>query len=290
MTLKRRHKFVITLACSACAIGFVAGYSCARLQTAVSTVAPTARVDASADTYAESDADTDIDTLTYADEPDGAYLSDSITGLDSADMQRYLVRMESMPDFDCVKLHTNTVGGTLGRVFNDSNYRHLAEAEAIGISPIRTSADAWHVRRPICRIQSSRYYYVDSLTHSLPYLVPEAADLLGRIGRTFTDSLQSRGGGSYRIKVTSLLRTAGTVRRLRRRNRNAVEASAHQYGTTFDISYVNFVCDSSTVNRTQEDLKNLLGEVLKQMRDSQLCYVKYERKQGCFHITARKRP
>lgn len=195
--------------------------------------------------------------------------------------------LDSMPDDECVKMKINPVGGTLGRVFNDSNYIHLDEAERIGIKPIESIADVWRLKRPVCHIRSCREYGVDSLTHSLPYLVPEAAALLREIGERFNDSLQARGGGSYRLKVTSVLRTKHGIKKLRRSNRNAVEASAHQYGTTFDISYAKFLCDSVTVNRTQEDLKNLLGEVLKAIRDEGKCYVKYERKQGCFHITAR---
>ena len=116
--------------------------------------------------------------------------------------------------------------------------------------------------------------------------MPEAEQLLHDIGAAFIDSLESRGGGSYRIKVTSVLRTDESVARLRRVNRNATSTSAHIYGTTFDISYAKFICDSVTVPRTQEDMKNLLGEVMKDMRDRGRCYVKYERKQGCFHITA----
>lgn len=197
--------------------------------------------------------------------------------------------MDMMPDDGCVKMKINPLGGTLGLVFNDSNYVHLEEAERIGIHPIETLADVWRVRRPVCHIKSCREYVVDSLTHSLPYLVPEAADLLKEIGARFNDSLQARGGGSYRLKVTSVLRTKNGIKKLRRRNGNAVEASAHQFGTTFDISYAKFICDSVTVNRTQEDLKNLLGEVLKAIRDEGGCYVKYERKQACFHITARDR-
>ena len=138
------------------------------------------------------------------------------------------------------------------------------------------------------KIASCREYYVDELTHSYPYLVPEAADLLKEIGARFNDSLSARGGGSYRLKITSVLRTPATVNKLRRVNRNATDSSAHQFATTFDISYAKFICDSLTVNRTQEDLKNLLGEVLLAVRGEGKCYVKYERKQGCFHITARK--
>ncbi len=199
----------------------------------------------------------------------------------------YDIHLDSMPDDGCVKMKINGVGGYLARVFNDSNYVHYAVAESIGIEPISSPAKAWNLRRPLCHIRSCREYYVEDLTHSYPYLVPEAAGLLKNIGAAFIDSLNSRGGGSYRIKVTSVLRTPTTVKKLRRVNRNAVDSSTHQFATTFDISYSKFICDSITVNRTQEDLKNLLAEVLAQMRSAGRCYVKYERHQSCFHITAR---
>lgn len=192
---------------------------------------------------------------------------------------------DSMPPGG-IKMKINSVGGNLGRVFNDSNYKHLEAAEAIGIAPIGSLAGAWNAGRPLVKLESCREYYLDDLTHSLPYLVPEAEKLLRDIGAAFIDSLASRGGGSYRVKVTSVLRTDESVARLRRVNRNATSTSAHIYGTTFDISYSKFICDSVTVPRTQEDMKNLLGEVMKDMRDSGRCHVKYERKQGCFHITA----
>lgn len=117
--------------------------------------------------------------------------------------------------------------------------------------------------------------------------MPKARDLLRDIGAAFNDSLAARGGGSYRVKVTSVLRTRSLVKNLRRRNRNAVDTSAHLFATTFDISYAKFICDSLTVPRTQEDLKNLLAEVVEAQRARGRCYVKYERKQACFHITAR---
>ena len=200
----------------------------------------------------------------------------------------YDIHLDSMPDEGCVKMKINSVGGYLARVFNDSNYVHYAVAESIGIKPIALLSDAWNLRRPLHHIRSCREYYVDNLTHSYPYLVPEAASLLKDIGAAFIDSLQSRGGGSYRIKVTSVLRTPTTVKKLRRINRNAVDSSTHQFATTFDVSYAKFICDSVTVSRTQEDQKNLLAEVLADMRRAGRCYVKYERRQGCFHITARK--
>jgi len=187
-----------------------------------------------------------------------------------------------------VRLKINHIGGSLGAVFNDINSVQLPAAETLGIKPINGPKDAWNVNRPIVKVENCDEYYVEKLTHSVPYLVPEAASLLTEIGRRFNDSLQARGGGAYKLKVTSVLRTEGAVSKLRRRNINATTNSAHRYGTTFDISYIRFFSDTVTIERTQEDLKNLLGEILKSVRDENKCYVKFERKQGCFHITARK--
>ena len=206
-------------------------------------------------------------------------LSDSI-------INPYEAHLDSAPDADCIKLAVRNIG-PLRRVFCDSNYVHLDAAGAIGVGIINNLSDAWHLTRPLVEVRSCKEYYVEKLKHSYPYLVPEAADLLKEIGRRFNDSLQARGGGDYRIKVTSVMRTAATVKRLRRVNRNATEASAHQYATTFDISYSRFICDSINVNRTFEDLKNLLGEIIYDLREEGRCYIKFERRQSCFHITAR---
>ncbi|MDE7125015.1 MAG: hypothetical protein K2O12_00840, partial [Muribaculaceae bacterium] len=107
------------------------------------------------------------------------------------------------------------------------------------------------------------------------------------IGRAFNDSLRARGGGEYRMRLTSVLRTRATVKKLRRVNRNAIDASAHQYATTFDIAYNKFICDGTNHPRTAVDLKNLLAEIIEDMRLAGRCYVKYEYKQACFHITVR---
>lgn len=197
----------------------------------------------------------------------------------------YISRLDSMPPGGIRLDVARNISH--GRVFNDSNYLHLNAANTIGISPIENIEDAWNIDRPIVKIESCSDFFVDNLTHSLPYLVPEANNLLHDIGRSFRDSLLARGGGDYRVKVTSILRTRSSIKKLRRRNRNAVGGSAHLYGTTFDLSYSNFACDSLSVPRTTEDLKLLLAEILINYRDEGRCYVKHERKQSCFHITTR---
>lgn len=193
----------------------------------------------------------------------------------------------SAPDEGCIRMRIKPLG-PLRKVFNDSNHVQLQAASQIGFRPIMHDADILHLSRPVQRVMSCEDYYIDRLTHSYPYLVPEAADLLADIGRAFRDSLDARGGGAYRIKVTSLLRTPATLSKLRRVNRNATGESTHSYGTTFDISYSKFICDdASAPRRTFEDLKNLLAEVLFSLREQGRCYVKYEVKQSCFHITVR---
>ena len=199
----------------------------------------------------------------------------------------YDVEPETAPDEGCVRIKIRGIGGSFGKVFNDSNYRHIRMASEYGIHPFETSEGAWREGKGLVKVVSNEYYYIDSLTHSYAYLCPHAADLLDEIGRRFADSLDSRGGGAYRLKVTSLLRTPMTVGKLRRVNRNAIEGSAHSYGTTFDISHSKFICDNPRATRRPfEDLKNLLAEIIFTLRCEGRCLVKHERKQACFHITA----
>lgn len=194
---------------------------------------------------------------------------------------------------DSVKLPTVAVDltryGRLGRLaeaFNDSNKYQYAAGERIGIKPIRNIADAYYLRRPLVKIQSCKWYDVDELTHSMPYLVPEAAALLETIGRNFADSLKKRNAEGHKFRVTSVLRSAYSVKRLRRVNRNATDSSTHKLGTTFDISYAHFNHDGKSPLHSDEELKYILAEVLRDLRHDNKCLVKYERKSPCYHITA----
>lgn len=177
--------------------------------------------------------------------------------------------------------------GSLRQVLNDSNAIQLEAARKIGIDPIEDIRGAYRTKRPIVKVTSCKEYQIDDLKHSLPYLVPEAAKLLKDIGRSFNDSLKSRGGNGYRIKVTSLLRTPQTVKSLRKINRNASDASTHQFATTFDISYTKFFKIGNDPEIHDGDLKNLLAEILNNKRQEGRCYVKFERHTSCFHITCR---
>lgn len=186
---------------------------------------------------------------------------------------------------EATTLATNNIG-RYDEVFNDSNIYHWNAAEKIGITPLTNLRSHWQLKNPIVKVHSCEDFYIEPLTHSAPFLVKEAALRLHEIGRRFRDSLQARGGGDYRIRVTSLTRTAANVRSLRRHNRNAIDSSVHKLATTFDISYNTFSPMSPKITRTDAQMKALLAEVLLAMRQEGKILVKYEKKQPCFHITA----
>lgn len=178
------------------------------------------------------------------------------------------------------------------RSFGDLNDVQLVAARRIGIRPISSREAAVDLDGDLKEIVSGEHYDVDSLTHSIPFLVPRAAALLDTIGVNFLDSLENKGLNPNKIIVTSVLRTKDDVKKLRRTNGNASLNSCHFYGTTFDVSWKRFSKVEDPDGRPMQDvgadtLKLVLSEVLRDLREAERCYVKYELKQGCFHITTR---
>ena len=176
--------------------------------------------------------------------------------------------------------------------FPDSNAVQLEAANRWGVTPVKNREDAEARKRELVYVAASPYYHVDRLRQSIPYLVPRAAILLQDIGQAFFDSLYVKGVPLHRFIVTSVLRTEEDVARLRGFNQNATENSCHLYGTTFDICYNRYktVEDPDGPRRREvrnDSLKYVLSEVLRDMREQGRCYIKYEVKQGCFHMTVR---
>lgn len=178
------------------------------------------------------------------------------------------------------------------RSFPDLNDKHLEVAKTVGIRPLEDREEAESMKEKLTYITDNEFYVVDSLTHSIPYLVPRASALLDTIGSNFLDSLAAKGLNPNQMIVTSVLRTQSDVKRLRRRNGNASANSAHCFGATFDVSWKRFKKVEDENGRPLQDvgsdtLKLVLSEVLRDLRQAEKCYIKYELKQGCFHITAR---
>ena len=175
--------------------------------------------------------------------------------------------------------------------FRDTQAKQVQAAQAIGLkTPPQNRQEAAKMRSQLSLIKSNKNYIVDSLTHSIPYLVPAAAAELERIGAEFADILQRNGLPHYQFYVTSVLRTKEDIKQLQKSgNINATTNSCHNYGTTFDLAYYRY----NKVTRTreymhQDNLKLVLGQVLLNEQRAGRIYVKYEQKQACFHITVRK--
>ena len=175
--------------------------------------------------------------------------------------------------------------------FRDTQAKQVQAAQAIGLqTPPQNRQEAARMRSQLSLIKSNDNYIVDSLTHSIPYLVPAAAKELERIGEGFADILQRNGLPHYQFYVTSVLRTKDDIKQLQKSgNINATTNSCHNYGTTFDLAYFRF----NKVTRTreymhQDNLKLVLGQVLLNEQRAGRIYVKYEYRQACFHITVRE--
>ena len=170
--------------------------------------------------------------------------------------------------------------------FNDLNPLHLEAGRSLGLAEppeSRENINTWRLRE----IKDCRYYVVDKLDYSVPYLTRGGARLLDEVGENFRDSLEAKGMIPVRFKLSSVLRTKDDVRRLRRSgNVNASENSSHCYGCTFDIAWASYDLPKR-YNATWDQYRGVMAEVLRDLRAEGKCYVKFEAKESCFHITSR---
>ena len=240
-------------------------------------------------THLVSDEATDslrVDSTQISQTPSESDVSSETLEVNRSVSTRYLAdgerphRIKSVPSYQ--------------KAFPDSNSVQLTAANRWGVKPVKNRQDAEARKDELVYIGCSPYYIIDPLHSSIPYLVPRAAILLQDIGQAFFDSLQVKGVPMHRFIVTSVLRTQEDVAKLRRHNGNATENSCHLYGTTIDICYNRYqtVEDPDGPHRREvrnDSLKFILSEVLNDMRQQKRCYIKYEVKQGCFHMTVKKK-
>ncbi len=219
--------------------------------------------------------------------------SDSTASDSSAICTEYAGDSVSALEFDIEK--KTEVKGVLSFMndFPDANDVQIIAAKKNGVNPLRSRKELkpYLDAHKLVYIGASPYFVVDDLSHSIPYLTPKTYQLVNTIALNFIDSLISKGEQPHMLMVTSVLRTQDDVSKLRRGNRNSVENSAHCYGTTVDITYNRFIPIVSDkrkpiiVDRYDFRKKQVLSEVLRDLRVQGLCYVKYERRQACFHLT-----
>lgn len=178
---------------------------------------------------------------------------------------------------------------------NDDNNVHLEAARRLGVSPFSTNAE-FERRKPglleagsLVELKNTNTYTLKDLTHSYPFIVPKAVALLDEIGTRFESKLERMGTGPHHMQISSVLRTIESQNGLGKRNTNAAPESAHMFGTTFDISYKEFIPENGAPVKEgfcrHDMMRHVLGEVLTEMRSEGRCKVVIERKQACFHIT-----
>ena len=173
------------------------------------------------------------------------------------------------------------------KTFPDQNDVQLVSAKKHGVKPVQDRDEAEHRKKDLVFVGSNPYFHVEKLSSSIPFLVPNAAVLLQDIGSNFFDSLAVKQIPLHKIIVTSVMRTKHDVTKLRRHNGNATENSCHLFGTTFDISYNRYITLPGCRKVRNDTLKWVLSEVLSDLRENNRCHIKYEVKQGCFHITVK---
>ncbi len=127
--------------------------------------------------------------------------------------------------------------------------------------------------------KSGKGYRVQKLDYSRAWMVSKGKLMLERIGTRF--SKETKGNT---FTVSSITRTLEDQCRLRKVNTNAsLGISSHNYGNSFDISYVRF----DGVLKNNSRLEAALEKVLKYYYNAGRIYYIKERQQSCFHITVK---
>lgn len=208
-------------------------------------------------------------------------------------------------------------GKEIAALRRDVNREQIAKAKALGLKAGNFEQMAGLAKRGrLVRMDdTTRYWVVDTLTQSAPYLTPDAVAMLTEMGRRFQARLDSLGLPHFRMEVTSVMRTAEDQADLRRINANASKiVSAHQFGTTLDVSHLRFAApanplpDSGAPNasdprvarlyalaldsvaaRNASALSAILGRVIHEMKGEGKLLVMMERRQAVYHMTVARR-
>lgn len=215
----------------------------------------------------------------------GFFVVVAILGVIRYFVQRVDRAEESPLAQSCRKYHPIRSVPNYQTAFPDSQSVQIGAAQKWGVRPVKNREDAEQRKKELVYVGESPYYHVDRLSSSIPYLVPRAAVMLQDIGEAFYDSLYAKGLPFHQLIVTSVMRSMEDVAKLQRHNPNATEQSCHLYGTTVDICYNRY--QPLTREVRNDTLKWVLSEVLRDKREEGRCYIKYEVKQGCFHMTVR---
>ena len=187
----------------------------------------------------------------------------------------------------------------------DVNAEQIATARSLGM---RVSGEAEIRRlvragRLVALGDSTEHWILRDMDHSVPYVTPDTRAALAELGRRFHARLDRLGLPRYRVKVTSALRTDETQAELRRINSYASQTvSAHEFGTTVDVSHERFAAPAGLEGGEMEAealdsigkehakvLQAELGRAIAEMRDEGALHVMMENMQPVYHMTIARR-
>jgi hypothetical protein len=249
------------------------------------------------------------DGTTESPQPDaaGPDLDAQRTARVQADLDGWLAETEAV---------AQRLPGLIGSVGRDMrrhlNPAHVAAARRSGVGPVRDSAHVARLLNSGALVElpdSTEWWVLRDLQHSLPYVTPRTLEVLEEIGRRFHARLEQHGLPPFRLDVTSVLRTDAQQAALRRRNPNASRTtSSHEFGSTFDVAYLNFAAPKTVPDPpagplddrlrayalTQLDtlgtrfaphLEGELGAVLQELQREGVLMTLRERGQTVYHTT-----
>ncbi len=173
---------------------------------------------------------------------------------------------------------------------NDRVIDYFADARLTGIRKCSDENDIGErvSARQLFRVRGGRYYRIEDLIYSYPYLTQDSKKLLIELGKRFRKKIKREGFRGSRFIVTSMTRTSEMIESLGRTNINASDNSPHLNGNAFDISYSSFSFIKLHVTDCDRwYMKEALAEVIYQLNEEKKCWATYERKQGCFHVVSR---
>lgn len=176
------------------------------------------------------------------------------------------------------------------RRLNDRLIDYASAAKQNGIIPCRTDED---IRKRVAagklvKVKSGKYYSVDRLTHSSPYLTRDSRKVLDEIARRFREKTTKKKLYGAKVIVTSMTRKTENIKKMTRNNSNASANTPHQYGNAFDITYKRFYVKKwFMTNCDHKFMKEALAEIILQMKREGKCWATYERNQNCFHVVSR---
>lgn len=179
------------------------------------------------------------------------------------------------------------------RFLRDPNKLHVSAGKEVGLTPaFRKNADFLAEKDSLLACGALVYvadtigYRKKAAKYSYPYLTPEAYKVLNELSDRFQKKLKERRQPAYTLYLTSCLRTEESQKRLRKGNRNATkDTTSHLYGASFDISYWEFIRNSTGRASNYKHIQNILTKTVTEMRNEKKFLVIKENGQFCFHIT-----